>query len=88
MGIRGCGPVLGSVREVFNLLLLSFIYPITDRDCVVLPFINVQTSTLPKDEVVVARPPDHNGDTRGLAIFVAAAASIQPPPPPTRLPLP
>jgi hypothetical protein len=54
-------------------------YLITDRDCVDLPFIDVQTSTPSKDEVVVVRPPDRNSDARGQVLFDAAAVPIRPP---------
>jgi hypothetical protein len=71
--------VLGSQRETFNLLLLCFLfYLITDRDSVTLPSINVRTSTPPKDEVAVVRPPDRNSDTRGQ---VLVAMMIQLPSP-------
>jgi hypothetical protein len=74
--------VLCSLRESFNLVLLSFLfYLIIDRDCVTLPSIDVRTLTPPKDEVVDVRPSDHNSDARGEVLFDAAAAPIRLSPP-------
>jgi hypothetical protein len=52
-------------------------YLIADRDCVALPSIDVRTSTPPKDEVAVVRPPDRNSDGHGQVLFDAAAAPIR-----------
>jgi hypothetical protein len=39
---------------------LLFFFSITDQDCVVLPYIDISTSTPPMDEVVVACPQAYN----------------------------
>jgi hypothetical protein len=50
-------------------------FPITDRDCVVLPYVDISMSTPLMDEVVVACPPDRNNNgTRGRAIYIRDVA--------------
>jgi hypothetical protein len=50
-------------------------FPITDRDCVALPNVDISTSAPLMDEVAVACPPTcNNNDARGRAIYVGAIA--------------
>jgi hypothetical protein len=54
---------------------LLIFFPITDRDCVALPNVNISTSAPPMDEIAVACPPAcNNSDARGRAIYVGAVA--------------
>jgi hypothetical protein len=52
-------------------------YLITDWDYIILPSIDIRTSTPPKDEVVVVCPPDRKSDARGqvLAVVLLAVAA-------------
>jgi hypothetical protein len=55
-----------------SLLIFSLI---TDRNCVVLPNVDISTSVPPMDEVAVVCPPDcNNNDARGRVIYVGAIA--------------
>jgi hypothetical protein len=50
-------------------------FPITDRDCVVLPYVDISMPSPLMDEVIVACPPGrNNNDTRGRAIYIGVVA--------------
>jgi hypothetical protein len=45
-------------------------FPIIDRDCIALPYVDIKTLTPLMDEVIVACPLDCNdNDSRGRAIY-------------------
>jgi hypothetical protein len=60
------------IHKIIHLLLQVFyFFPIADRDCVALPYVDISTLTHPTDEVDVACPTGHNNnDTCGRVIYV------------------
>jgi hypothetical protein len=61
------------VHESIHLLLQVFyFFPITNRDCVALQYVDISTPTILIDKVVVACPPGYNNsDAHGQAIYVS-----------------
>jgi hypothetical protein len=78
-------PVSHLAKLISSLIVLSFkhqntlggidalsllFFPITDRDCIALSYVDIKMLTPLMDEVVVACPPNcNNNDSRGRAIY-------------------
>jgi hypothetical protein len=64
------------VHGIIHLLLhVFYFFPITDRDCVALSYVDISMSTPRIDEVAIACPPGrNNNDARGRTIYVGVVA--------------